>query len=240
MTVSFGVGKDSPPERPRGAPVRRTVPRVPPTRARDLLAGAVVLLVSLSLARLAVDHEMIAHADALRRGRDDSAIPVIEHLRVWTKAGVWIARIALTAAVVAWMVRARRIVQGYDCDLFRSDPDFAASGWFMPGMNLVAPYLLMADVWTASNPSRQPEAIVDRLPVPRRIVGWWLLFLLSVAVGMMEAMDVAFSGTWAPFDAHLDYVMTGSQVVSALLLLWVVVQATSFIERRYDAGPSGL
>ena len=46
---------------------------------------------------------------------------------------MWIARIALTAAVVAWMVRARRIVQGYDCDLFRSDPDFAASGWFMPG-----------------------------------------------------------------------------------------------------------
>ena len=216
------------------------MPRVPPTRARDLLAGAVVLLVSLSLIRLAVDHEMVVHADALRGGRADAEIPVIEQVREWSKAGVWVGRIALTAAVVAWMVRARRIVQGYDCDLFRSDPDFAVSGWFLPGVNLVAPYLLMADVWTASNPSRQPEAVVDRLPVPRRIVLWWLLFLLSVGVGVMEVMDVGVGGDpWAPFDAHLDYVMTGSQVVSAVLLLWVVVQATGFIERRYDAGTSG-
>ena len=194
-----------------------------------------VLLVSVSVVRLAVDHEMVVHVDALRHGRADGEIPVIENLRVWSKAGVWVARLAIAAAVIAWMAKARRIVQTYDCDLFRSDPDFAVSGWFLPGFNLVAPYVLMADVWTASNPTRRPEAMVDRLPVPRRIALWWLLFLLSVGVGVMEVMDVvAGGGSWAPFDAHLDYVMTGSQIISAVLLLWVVVQATGFIERRYD------
>lgn len=194
-----------------------------------------VLLVSLSVVRLAVDHEMVVHVDALRQGRADGEIPVIENLRVWSKAGVWVARIAIAVTVITWMAKARRIVQTYDCDLFRSDPDFAVSGWFLPGFNLVAPYVLMADVWTASNPTRRPQAMVDRLPVPRRIALWWLLFLLSVGVGVMEVMDVVAGGdSWAPFDAHLDYVMTGSQIVSAVLLLWVVVQATGFIERRYD------
>ena len=90
------------------------MPRVPPTRARDLLAGAVVLLVSLSLIRLAVTSRWSCTAMPCEAGGRPQ-IPVIEQVREWSKAGVWVGRIALTAAVVAWMVRARRIVQGYDC-----------------------------------------------------------------------------------------------------------------------------
>ena len=103
---------------------------------------------------------------------------------------------------------------------------------------MIAPYVLMADVWTAAHPSRPPGAMVDRLRVPRRIGLWWGLFLLSVVLGAIEATDLAVGGgTWAPFDAHLDYVMTGSQIVFAVLL-WIVVGATGFIERRYAEATS--
>lgn len=146
---------------------------------------------------------------------------------------VWLARLALTAAIVTWMARARAIVQTYDCALFRSDPDFAVSGWFVPPHNLMAPYLLMADVWTASHPSRPPDAVVDRLQVPRRITGWWLLLLCSLFLGIMEIADRIHSdSTWAPFDTDLDYAMTTCQIVSAVLLAWTVVPATGFIEQR--------
>ncbi len=212
---------------------------MPPTRARDLLAGAVVLLVTLSLVRLAVDREMTVHVASLRAGSPDSGVWQIEHLRRLSKAGTWLGRLAVAVAVAAWMGRARRIVQSYDCDLYRTDPDMAVWGFFLPPFNVFAPYVLMADVWTAAHPSRPPDAMVDRLPVPRRIGLWWGLFLLSVVLGAIEATDLAVGGgTWAPFDAHLDYVMTGSQIVSAVLLLWIVVGATGFIERRYAAATS--
>jgi hypothetical protein len=207
----------------------------PPLRRRDLLLGAVVLLVSVSLVRLGVDRAVLAHADSVRghRPTTDGEVPVIEHLRQGVKGLVWLARLALTVAVVAWMASARRIVQTYDCGVFRSDPDFAVTGWFLPPINLVAPYLLMSDVWLAGHPGRRPDAIIGRLRVPRRIKLWWLLFLVSVGLGIMEAADRVHGGsTWAPFDMHLDYAMTVCQIVSAVLLAWIVVQATGFIERR--------
>lgn len=207
----------------------------PPSRRRDLLLGAVVLLVSLSVVRLGVDHAVLAHADSVRgRGpTTDGAVPVIEQLRQGVKALVWMARLSLAVAVVGWMAHARRIVQTYDCGVWRSDPDFAVTGWLIPPINLVAPYLLMSDVYLAGHPSRGPDAVIDRLRVPRRITLWWLLFLASLPLGLMEAADRVYGGSaWAPFDMHLDYVMTACQIVSAVLLGWIVVRATAFIEQR--------
>jgi hypothetical protein len=204
--------------------------------------GACALLVTLSVVRLMVDRQMLVHVHSLRVDQPlvDAEVPVIEHLRVATHWSLWIARALVAFAVVAWMAVARRIVQTYDCDLYRSDPDFAVTGWFLPPMNLFAPYLLMADVWTASHPSRQPEAIVDRLKVPRRISGWWGLFLLSCSIGVMGLLDGFHGGSpWAPFDVHLDYVTTSCQIVSAVLLAWTVVPATGFIERRSAAFSPG-
>jgi hypothetical protein len=102
-------------------------------------------------------------------------------------------------------------------------------------MNLGGPYLLMADVWTASHPSRKPEAIVDGLTVPRRIVWWWGLFVLSTGIGVMGLLDGYHGGShWAPFDVHLDYAVLTCQTVSAGLLAWIVVRTTAFIEQRAD------
>jgi hypothetical protein len=209
----------------------------PPTHRRDLVVGAVALLVSLSVVRLGVDHAVLGHAESVRRRViSDSDVPVIERLRVGVKGLVWMARLLLAVAIVAWMSRARRMVQGYDCGMFRSDPDFAVSGWLIPPVNLVAPYLLMADVWTASHPARRPDAILSRLRVPRRIFFWWTLFVLSIFIGIMEIADRMHGGsTWAPFDMHLDYAMTTLQIVSALLLVWTVVPATGFLEERNKA-----
>jgi uncharacterized protein DUF4328 len=207
----------------------------PPLRQRGLVLGTVVLLVTLCAVRLGVDRAVLAHAGSVRHRHavTDRAVPTIERLRVGVTGAVWLARSALTAAIVAWMARARALVQTYDCGLFRSDPAFAVSGWFIPPINLMAPYLLMADVWTASHPSRPPDAVVDRLKVPRRITGWWLLLLLSLFLGIMEIADRMHGGsTWAPFDMDLDYAMTTCQIVSAVLLAWTVVPATGFIEQR--------
>jgi hypothetical protein len=110
------------------------------------------------------------------------------------------------------------------------------TGWVLPPFNLVAPYLLMADVVVASDPARRPEAIIDRLPVPRRVGWWWGLFVASAAIGAMQLTDLVHGAfVWASFEVHLDYVMTSCQIASAALLLWIVVQATGFIQLRYDA-----
>ncbi len=194
-----------------------------------------MLLVTLSLVRLGIDTQMLAHVDSLRgRGAlTDNEVPVIDNLRVGTTWAVWVARLLLGAAIVAWMAVARRIVQGYDCDLYRSDPGFAVAGWFIPGMNIAAPYVLMADVWTASHPSRRPEAIVDQLRVPLRIGLWWGLFMFSLVVSCMGLLDGVHGGDpWAPFDVGLDVMTRSAQILSALLLAWIVVRATGFIEQR--------
>lgn len=198
-----------------------------------------VLLVTLCLVRLAVDRETILHGASLRSGSPDPTVGQVEDLRRLVKGGTWLARLAIAGVLATWMGRARRIVQTYDCDLYRTDPDMAVWGVLVPPLNLVAPYVLMADVWTAAHPSRLPGAIIDRIPVPRRITLWWGLLLLSLVVGAAETVYAAFGdGPWAPFVVHLDYVMTASQVGSALLLLWIVVRATGFIEQRYAAAAS--
>jgi hypothetical protein len=207
----------------------------PPSRRRDLVVGACGLLVTISLVRLGVDRAMLAHVDSLRRGQplSDAEVPVIERVRVASHWLLFVSRVLVAAAIVAWMAVARRIVQGYDCDLYRSDPDFAVTGWFLPPMNVLVPYLLMADVWTASHPARPPEAIVDRIKVPRRIGWWWGLFVLSCVIGLMGLLDGFHGGSaWAPFDVHLDVATLTCQIGSAALLVWIVVRATGFIEQR--------
>jgi len=202
------------------------------------VVGACVLLVTVSLVRLGVDREMLAHVHSLRGDQPltDAQVPVIEHLRVDTHWALWLARGLVGAAIVAWMAVARRVVQTYDCDLYRSDVDYAVLGWFLPPMSIAAPYLMMADVWTASHPSRKAEAVVDRLRVPRRITLWWTLFMLSLSLGVMGLLDGFHGGSpWAPFDVHLDYVVLGCQIVSATLLGWIVIQATSFMEQRAES-----
>jgi hypothetical protein len=199
------------------------------------VVGACVLLVTLSVVRLGVDRQILAHVHSLKGPGPltDGEVPLIENLRVGTTWLVWGTRALLGIAIIAWVKVARDIVQSYDCDLYRSDADFAVAGWFLPGMNIVAPYVLMADVWTASHPSRRPEAVIDRQPVPLRIGLWWGLFLLSVVVGVMGLLDGVHGGSpWAPFDVGLDMITKSCQIVSAALLAWIVVRATGFIEQR--------
>ena len=227
-----GNPRESLPPRFRAPTLSRVTP---PSRRRDLVVGACVLLVTVAVVRLGVDREMMVHVHSLRGSQPltDAEVPLIEHLRQDTHWALWVARLLLGVAVVAWMAVARRIVQTYDCDLYRSDPDFAVTGWILPPINLAAPYLLMADVWTASHPTRRPEAVVSRLKVPRRILIWWGLFLLSTVIGVMGVLDGVHGGSpWAPFDVHLDYAVLTCQIVSAVMLAWTVVPVTGFIEER--------
>jgi hypothetical protein len=111
--------------------------------------------------------------------------------------------------------------------------------WLLPPINLVAPYLLMADVVAASDPACPPEAVIDRMRVPRRVGWWWLLFVISAVAGGMGLADLVHGALpWASFEVHLDFVMTGCQIVSAALLLWIVRQTSAFMQQRYDATPA--
>ena len=59
----------------------------------------------------------------------------------------------------------------------------------VPFLNLVRPKQIMNDLWRATDPKMpvQPGIAWKQVRVPLLVHAWWLLFLLSVAVGIVAS-----------------------------------------------------
>ncbi|MFZ2012293.1 MAG: DUF4328 domain-containing protein [Nocardioides sp.] len=208
-----------------------------PTSWRTAVVTACVFFVVAAATRLVVDRELFAqlHRAALSPHRVTS----LEHQRHLLVVALWAGRVAIGVTLVCWLIPARRIVQGYDCGMFRIEPDTVISGFLLSPINVLAPYFHVADVWMAGDPSRPPDAIIDRMRVPLRIKAWWWVFVVSVVVALLGFLfQERYSRGWSAAGLRMEEIVVGGQAVSAALLVWIVVDATRFIAWR--ASPTGL
>ncbi len=105
--------------------------------------------------------------------------------------------IALAQVIVGviWMGRAYGNAQALGARGLSWSPGWAIGSWFIPFANLVIPFLIMTEIWKASDPrATEPEAWRS-LPTPGWMIALWVLwvasFLVSVVLGFALAIGSA-------------------------------------------------
>jgi hypothetical protein len=151
------------------APPARAVSAVYVTLAAQVLSlGALVLFEQGRGRRLAA--QLAAFGGRPHGAEADAVVGAVTVFAVLMMLVVG-TTIAAAAAYVTWLVRAR---QAND----RSAPTApVAWAWLLPGVNLVAPVLLVDEVWRGADPP------LDRRPRWLSLLcAWWLTWLATLAL----------------------------------------------------------
>jgi Domain of unknown function (DUF4328) len=90
---------------------------------------------------------------------------------------------------IIWFRRAYRNLVAWGTEGLRFEAGWTVGGWLVPFLNLVRPKQIMNDLWRATDPKLpvQPGIAWKQVRVPLLVHAWWLLFLLSVAVGIVAS-----------------------------------------------------
>lgn len=162
---------------------------------RDLFAPLVDVLRDSEASQDEID----AAVDAVTARQDEYWwLNVVTLLPVAGLAGlaVWTNKVAHTARAL-----------GYPA---RHSPGWGAGGWFVPIVNLWFPYQSIVDSMAPTNPDR------------RRVLAWWLLYLLGGAAALpVVAAGVFGTGSLAPWAVPAVAVAT-LQLVLGLRVLAMV------------------
>ncbi|WP_232661776.1 DUF4328 domain-containing protein [Pseudonocardia sp. TRM90224] len=143
-------------------------------------------------------------------------------------AAAWLVGLGLHVvagvAVIVWLRRARaNAEQLYPAGHFRYGAGWAIGSWFVPIMNLVVPFKIVGEVWTASRPGLGLEAAeLSRQPTDPRVGWWWACWLGSWAVSWISARvpgSPAALGLLSTVSALLE--------IGAAVLLIVIVRRIS-------------
>jgi hypothetical protein len=98
---------------------------------------------------------------------------------------VTVTTIAAVVAYLTWLIRARQ-----DAGQTRSAASPVLAGWFVPGVNLIAPPVMMDRLWWALRP-----------PVDRRtrwlalLTAWWLSWLAALTLILIRLSPGASQGS---------------------------------------------
>ncbi|MER6950087.1 DUF4328 domain-containing protein [Nonomuraea sp. NPDC000554] len=188
--------------------------------AQVLSLGALVIFEQTRGRRLAAQ---LAAFGGRPRGADAEA--VVGAVTVFAVLMMLVAgtAVAAAAAYVTWLVRAR---QAND----RTAPTGpVAAAWLIPGVNLLAPMVLVDDVWRGARPP------LDRRTRWLALLGaWWLswlgaLALITIRVPMdSSAGDLTGVGGWE----------LGATALAALLCAATVRQITRIQRSQADPVPA--
>lgn len=105
---------------------------------------------------------------------------------------------------LVWLHRAYKNLSALRASYLEYTPGWAVGWWFIPFANLVKPYQVMTELWSASDPDFDAEAqfVSNTIGSPAFIGLWWALFIVSnislrisdnMSDGDMSAVGGAFA-----------------------------------------------
>ncbi|MGI4869933.1 MAG: DUF4328 domain-containing protein [Janthinobacterium lividum] len=128
---------------------------------------------------------------------------------------------------IAWLRRAYYNLHQLPAIRCRYATGWAAGAWWVPGLNLVLPYLLVRDVWQQTQ-----GAGLRRQARPATLVGWWwaaCLLKLAVTVFVKTGMEAGVS--YDIFEHSLLVAATILAHLPAAALTWRLIgQCAEFEE----------
>ena len=174
-----------------------------------------VVLAGASLAAFLALHDSLARDVGITAAR--SRIAALTDV-------IRIVGVITAVAWVAWLRRMYRNLRALGARWLRLGPGWAVGAWFVPGVNVVAPKMMLDDVWrTAELAAPHPIGIQWR----QEVVPWWLHAWWVLAVGTGVAWVTA-----AIVDHGLEEQgpLVGLAAVAAVAL--VTLPATSAVVGR--------
>ncbi|OGO01862.1 MAG: hypothetical protein A2Y72_05660 [Chloroflexi bacterium RBG_13_53_26] len=104
----------------------------------------------------------------------------------------FVAFIVTTVFFLIWIYRTHGNLPRLGSRNLQYSPAWAIAGFFIPFVNLVLPFLVVQEIWKASDPRRIDGFSWKDTPLSLRVLFWWILFLVGV-IGPL-VMIIAFGG----------------------------------------------
>ncbi|MEV0282015.1 DUF4328 domain-containing protein [Streptomyces sp. NPDC050610] len=172
-----GAPSGAPAPYPAGGPVLRS-----PAGLATAVTVLLGLVAACDLFAIYADFSVYSVLDSLLSAtegelkRADRLYELAGRLQGW-------GTVATAVVFIVWFHRVRGNAEIFTQDICTLGRGWSIGGWFVPLANLWLPFRVAAETWQASAPQTPEGALreVSRAPVR----AWWVLWLLSVAVGRM-------------------------------------------------------
>lgn len=192
-------------------------------RALVLAMGASLAVWAVGLSAYLRDRPALTGTDG---GIDFGDLESLAAVLVGVEVGV---TCVAALAFMCWSVRAYRNLPALGIDDRRYWTGWLVVAWFLPGINLVVPRLLLNDLWRASSPSapaRAGSAAWQHRPVASLVVRWWIACLLTPTVYVVGFLAVR---EWSSDSATVDTVVVLTMVAANATLLLAAGSARSIV-----------
>jgi hypothetical protein len=103
-------------------------------------------------------------------------------------------------ALLGWLWRLRVNARAMAVRRFTYPRSWTVLGFFVPGLNVLRPYQVMAEIWQASDPAVVDPFEWKTLATPRILAIWWLTFV-GAATLQVIAIGLGWSAGVVPFRA---------------------------------------
>ncbi|HKZ82807.1 MAG TPA: DUF4328 domain-containing protein [Anaerolineae bacterium] len=189
----------------------------------DLLA-IMSLLLQIDLISRHMSGQRVTAAEVLVNDSRQQAILSIELL-------VFIATAIL---FLLWIHRVHRNLPALGARGMRYSPGWAVASFFIPYASLALPYLVVREIWQATDPDTDTAdaAVWKKLPTSPVIKLWWACWLVSGVAGMFVALSASNVTTASQLLVASQTMLAASLVtIPAAVFTIAVVRA---IDRRQE------
>ncbi|MCC7075933.1 MAG: DUF4328 domain-containing protein [Acidimicrobiia bacterium] len=218
-------------------------PPRPPSEDRPLTVPGQVVRFLLGVA-VTCSVVTLAHSLAAWTNSDTYGV-VVENPRGAALVGelaetLWtVLYITTGVAFAGWMFRATRNNVALGTPDLVWGPGWSWGGWFIPGANYVLPFLVLREIWRASDPERPADTPLTAMPVWPGLVWFWVFWIgsalaqgvkFAVLVGARMPLDV--TAATAPDLPRWLYLADAGSYLLLIPSGFLAMQFTSRVEAR--------
>jgi hypothetical protein len=213
--------------------------KVHPPAGQWLVHGTMLLLAATSIPLLIWAYSELEAMEMRAEIRAQVGMPIVdgrwtEHHRFTASVQSWIQMTALPAlaAFMIWSVVAAHNTRSLHATGFMPWQVFIVGFFCIPGLNVLAAYVNLQDVWRASDPTE-----IDGPTTWRKVpASWWIrawgVVVLSVPLQIVVAVQAASAGHHT-LESYLGMSAILSVVVSNLLLIGIIRSINLRQQERY-------
>ncbi len=144
---------------------------------------------------------------------------------------------ALATGFIIWTYAARSNLRALGARRLDYTTEWAVAGWFVPVLNLVRPYQVIAEIWKASDPATTEAVAWKKAATPPLLQIWWLVFVafacleIVVLIAALSAGDVPAEFRFA---RGVSILADAGAAVAATLAYFVVTKITDAQDEKWD------
>lgn len=138
---------------------------------------------------------------------------------------------------LVWLHRAYKNLAALRASYLEYTPGWAVGWWFVPFANLVKPYQVMSELWSASDPDFDPDAqfVSNTIGAPAFVGAWWALFIISnVSLRISDAISDGDMASVGEAFAVVFIIANVIRAVDAFLAIKIVRDITAREELRFQ------